>query len=106
MKKTSCILLLLFSACCSVLAQPRNETQLPAHEGKTVTVYTTAEGTNLRITQTDKVTLSPALQPIESEISIFVNPNKSFQTLLGIGGAITDASAEVFAKLSKAKQEE
>jgi glucosylceramidase len=106
MKKTSCFLLFLFSVCCTVFAQPLNEAQLAANEGKTVTVYTTAEGTNLRLVLTDKVTLSPALQPVESEISIFVNPNKSFQTLLGIGGAITDASAEVFAKLSKAKQEE
>jgi glucosylceramidase len=29
----------------------------------------------------------------------FVNPKKTFQTYLGIGGAITD-EAEVFAKLS------
>jgi glucosylceramidase len=37
---------------------------------------------------------------------VFVNPDKTFQTFLGIGGAITDASAEVFAKLSKEKQQE
>jgi glucosylceramidase len=37
---------------------------------------------------------------------VFVDPNKTFQTFLGIGGAITDASAEVFAKLSKEKQQE
>jgi glucosylceramidase len=32
-------------------------------------------------------------------VSIFVNPNKKFQKYLGIGGAITDASSEVFSKL-------
>jgi glucosylceramidase len=43
---------------------------------------------------------------LETELSIFVNPNKTFQTLVGIGGAITDASAEVFAHLSPVKQVE
>ena len=38
--------------------------------------------------------------------SIFVDPEQTFQTLMGIGGAITDASAEVFATLSKSKQQE
>ena len=35
-----------------------------------------------------------------------MNPNKRFQSLLGIGGAITDASAEVLSALSDDKQEE
>jgi glucosylceramidase len=35
-----------------------------------------------------------------------VNPKKSFQSFLGIGGAITDASAEVFAQLPPEKQQE
>ena len=39
-------------------------------------------------------------------MSIFVNPQQTFQTFLGIGGAITDAAAEVFAKLPAEKQEE
>lgn len=37
---------------------------------------------------------------------VFVDPSHQFQTLLGIGGALTDASAEVFAKLPKAQQQE
>jgi glucosylceramidase len=35
-----------------------------------------------------------------------VNSSKRFQEILGIGGAITDASAEVFARLSPARQDE
>ena len=58
------------------------------------------------MTQTDKLVFVPTGQPLESEISVFVEPKKTFQTFLGIGGAITDASAEVFAKLSKEKQQE
>ena len=43
-------------------------------------------------------------QPIESEISVFVNPSAKFQTMLGFGAAITDASAEVYAKMSPSIQ--
>lgn len=72
----------------------------------TVQVYTTAKNTDKRLALTDTLTFGPGVQPSESEISVFVNPNKRFQKVLGIGGAFTDASAEVFATLSKAKQEE
>jgi glucosylceramidase len=75
-------------------------------KGKTVTVYSTAENTNQRLTQTGEAKFAEKRQPVETEISVFVNPNKSFQTFIGIGGSFTDASAETFAKLSKAKQEE
>lgn len=74
--------------------------------GKKSTIYTTARETDLRLTQTGTATFESAPQPLENEVSVFVNPNKSFQTFLGIGGAITDASAEVFAQLPEAKQEE
>ena len=43
---------------------------------------------------------------METEVCIFVDPAKKFQTLTGIGGALTDASAETFAKLPKEKQQE
>ncbi|TXG39528.1 glycoside hydrolase family 30 protein [Seonamhaeicola maritimus] len=69
-------------------------------------LYTTAEGTDLKLTETGAGTFQNTTQPLETEIAVFVNPEKSFQEFLGIGGAITDAAAEVFAKLSKDKQEE
>ncbi len=74
--------------------------------GKESVVYTTASETDLRLSETGKVSFETASQPLENEVSVFVNPDKSFQSLLGIGGAITDASAEVFAKLPADKQEE
>lgn len=46
----------------------------------------------------------PARQPLETEVAIFVNPDKTYQTFMGIGGAFTDASAEVFAGLAPAQQ--
>jgi glucosylceramidase len=71
-----------------------------------ITVYTTAEKTDYRLTRTDAKPFVPSVQPLETEICVFVNPEKTFQVFLGIGGAITDAAAEVFAKLPAAKQQE
>jgi glucosylceramidase len=73
---------------------------------KKLEVYTTASETDLRLSKTENLSFASAGQPLENEVSIFVNPNKTFQKFLGIGGAITDASAEVFAKLPESKQEE
>ena len=105
MKKNSLkILCFLFSL--SALAQQTKAKKEFTTNGKKVTVYTTAENTNLRLTSTDNLSFSAAKQPLETEVSVFVEPSKKFQTFMGIGGAITDASAEVFAKLSKEKQTE
>lgn len=71
-----------------------------------VEVYTTAKDTEKRLSLDSKATFKEALQPLENEVAIFVNPEKQFQEFLGIGGAITDAAAEVFSTLGKDKQEE
>jgi glucosylceramidase len=75
-------------------------------DGKKVTVYTTAEKTEHRISATDTLTFKQHGQPLETQICVFVEPSKKFQTFLGIGGALTDAAAETFAKLPEAKQQE
>lgn len=74
--------------------------------GKSAEIYTTASKTELRLTKTDNETFKPVKQPLENQVSVFVNLNQSFQEFMGIGGAITDASAEVFAKLPTEKQAE
>ena len=74
--------------------------------GKKALIYTTAENTDKRLSLDSQKVFIKATQPLETDIAIFVNPEKQFQEFLGIGGAITDASAEVFSKLSKDKQEE
>ncbi|WP_281637260.1 glycoside hydrolase family 30 protein [Flavobacterium marginilacus] len=91
-----------------VFAQQKNKAAVNSFSAKdkTVTVYTTAESTNLRLSKTDDLKFSELKQPTERQVCVFVNPDQTFQSLLGIGGAITDASAEVFAKLSKEKQQE
>ncbi|HEY0763571.1 MAG TPA: glycoside hydrolase family 30 protein [Pyrinomonadaceae bacterium] len=73
---------------------------------KQVTVYTTADKSNHRLAQTDSVAFKTVGQPKETQICVFVDPGRQFQTFLGIGGALTDASAETFAKLPKQKQRE
>jgi len=65
-----------------------------------IRVVCTAANTSLRLTEIEKLQFTKAVQPLETEIAIFVNPTKKFQSFLGIGGAITDASAEVFSILS------
>ena len=67
---------------------------------KNILLYTTAKDTYLRLTKQPDQIFKKRVQPLETEVSIFVNPNKKFQKYLGIGGAITDASSEVFSKLS------
>ncbi len=67
---------------------------------KKVTVYTTAKDTDLRISRTTEVELKPFGQPFETQPCVFIDPTHTFQTMVGIGGAITDASAETYAKLS------
>lgn len=75
-------------------------------EGRKVTVYTTADNSSHRLSATDTLAFKHMGQPLETQICIFVDPAKTFQTILGIGGALTDASAETFAKLPPPKQQE
>lgn len=88
------------------MEQPTTTTKSYSITGKKSNIFTTASNTELRLTESESLTFSPTEQPREDEISVFVNPHKTFQTFIGIGGAITDASAEVFAKLPEDKQEE
>jgi glucosylceramidase len=87
-------------------SQRPQKTQQFSTMGKQVAVYTTAAKTNYRISRTDAVSFKPVGQPKETQICVFVDPTRTFQTFLGIGGALTDASAETFAMLPKEKQRE
>src|ERR1700739_4240259 len=75
-------------------------------KNKTVKVFVTEKGTDNRISPAGSLTFSSKPQPVETEVAIFVDPSKTFQTMLGVGGALTDASAETFYKLPKDKQQE
>lgn len=98
-------MILLFSALMAIGCSSSKETN--TSNPNTIEVYTSANGTNLRLSKSNnQYTVKEVKQPLETQTCVFVNPNKEFQTFLGIGGAITDASAEVFAKLSPEKQQE
>src|SRR5947209_17986596 len=86
--------------------QPSDSAAPFSIEGREVAVYTTADNSNFRLSATDTVTFKHLGQPLETQICVFVDPARKFQTILGVGGALTDASAETFAKLPAAKQRE
>jgi glucosylceramidase len=105
MKNILTVVLLIFTS--AVFGQQQKNLIKPfSIAGKTVTVYTTADSTDYRLAITDKLSFKQLAQPTEGELSVFVDPDKTFQTFLGIGAALTDASAETFAKLPTEKQQE
>lgn len=74
--------------------------------GKTARVFATVQGTSQRLAAGPDLTFAPTAQPPETQVCVFVDPGHAFQTMLGIGGALTDAAAETFAKLPRAQQQE
>jgi glucosylceramidase len=101
MKKT----LLLF-LCAGATGAALPQTAGTKKAGRTVTAYTTAAHTDSRFAQGAELSFKAYPQPLETEPTIFIDPANTFQTFLGIGGALTDAAAETFAKLPKDKQQE
>ena len=77
-----------------------------AQTNTTVEVYTTADSTKFRLSKTATLNFVEKGQPFENEITVFVDPTKTFQSYMGIGGAITDAAAETFYKLPENKRKE
>lgn len=75
-------------------------------ESKKIAVFTTAKSTDQRISNNATLQFTPNKQPLETEPTVFIDPERTFQTFLGIGGAITDAAAETYAKLPKNLQQE
>lgn len=72
----------------------------------TATIYLTAEDTGQKLANIGEASAVDLPQPSEAQQTIFVDPSKTFQTVVGIGGALTDAAAETFYKLPKEVQKE
>lgn len=72
--------------------------------GQPVRIFTTAQGTDYKLSPVAGTAFADAGSLVESKVFVFVDDSRSFQTMLGIGGAITDASAETFYKLSADQQ--
>ncbi|MEW6219017.1 MAG: hypothetical protein AB1634_05700, partial [Thermodesulfobacteriota bacterium] len=73
---------------------------------KPVAVYTTAQNTDYRLARTETLQFKDCGQPSEAQVCVFIDPSKTFQTIVGIGGAITDAAAETFANMTRDRQQE
>ncbi len=69
-------------------------------------VFVTAKDSALRLTKTGEISFENFGQPLETQVCVFIDPRRTFQTYIGVGGALTDASSEVFAKLPEAVQKE
>lgn len=80
--------------------------QSAAEKWSKADVYVTAKGTNDRIAKKESLNFQTIDQPDEHTPTIILDKDKKFQTIVGIGGALTDASAETFYKLPASKQQE
>ncbi len=89
----------------SFTSQEKNQHQKAILSITSASVYTTEAASNLKLTQSGTVVFSDFKQPLETEASILINPDKQHQTFIGIGAALTDASAETFYKLDKEQQQ-
>lgn len=69
-------------------------------------VYVTAKGTGDRLNRKPGLRSEPVPQPDEHVPAIILDRARRFQTIVGIGGALTDASAETFYRLPSERREE
>lgn len=92
----------------TIFAGKEVNAQTPKKEGtgKTIKVYTTALNTSYRLSPVEELQFTNSGDLAERRVFVFVDDSRSFQTMLGIGGAITDASAETFARLTPGQQNE
>ncbi|MBN2355395.1 glycoside hydrolase family 30 protein [candidate division KSB1 bacterium] len=99
------ILPVIFLAC--VAKKPEGQATgtkiMPADK---VRIFETAKSNDHRLKEIGFAEFEEFGQPLETQACIFIDPRRTFQTIVGIGGALTDASAETFAGLSEEKQQE
>ncbi|WP_296952323.1 glycoside hydrolase family 30 protein [uncultured Massilia sp.] len=65
-------------------------------------VVTTAKDAQRRLVASSLAAPVAATQPVETDISVFVDTGKRYQAIFGFGGAVTDATADLYAKLKPA----
>jgi glucosylceramidase len=102
-------LLLLFSSCNSNNTPPsaeKNQSTAVNLKLQTANQFVTAKNTDLRLSKGEDLVFQEFMTPSEHEATIMIDPKKTFQTIEGIGGALTDAAAETFYKLPVEKQAE
>jgi glucosylceramidase len=78
----------------------------PAARWKAARIYVTDREAGRRLSETNPALFAPLEQPEEHTPTIMLDASKRFQTIVGIGGALTDASAETFFKMPAEQQKE
>jgi glucosylceramidase len=78
----------------------------PAARWKAARIYGTDREAGRQLSETDPALFAPLEQPEEHTPTIMLDASKRFQTIVGIGGALTDASAETFFKMPAERQNE
>lgn len=88
----------------SAAAPPKKTRPAPAYTR--AVIYVTAKSTGQRMQPSPPLRFTADPQPNENDPTIMLDPAHRFQTILGFGGAFTDAAAETYAKLPPAKRRE
>lgn len=90
------------------MAQPQRVIKKPIREHKynVAEVYQTSKDTAYRLSKMNNLSFSTSAEIKESRAAVFLDPSKTFQTIVGIGGAFTDAAAETFYKLPAIKRQQ
>lgn len=96
----------LMFTCCKPTTPGAGANDASKKDFQTADVYVTAPKDSLRIKQMPAVSFEALVQPDEHKATIMLDPGRTFQTIIGIGGALTDAAAETFYKMPEAKQKE
>jgi glucosylceramidase len=73
---------------------------------KSARIYMTDRESGKRLSEVETASFAPMEQPEEHSPAIMLDASKTFQTIVGIGGALTDASAETFYKMPADRQKE
>ncbi|RFM26360.1 glycoside hydrolase family 30 protein [Deminuibacter soli] len=89
-----------------VKAQTWQPISAAALQQKKVVVYVTADSSDKKLAITDTLHFTDFGQPLETQPCVFIDATHRFQTMVGMGAALTDASAETFYKLPANKQQE
>lgn len=106
LKQLTTFAFLPFLCACSSSAYRATELSTFSSLPSSAIIYTTAKDSEKRLKEEKRFDFKELAQPSELEANIIIDPSETFQTFTGIGGAITDASAETFFKLPAQKQQE
>lgn len=90
------VTLFLTMACITRKSEQGGVAPAGALDPASAKIYQTAQSNGNRLADLGSAAFEPFGQPLETQPCIFIDPTHTFQTLVGIGGALTDAAAETF----------